>query len=317
MRKSWGFVVLIILVFVGIATVVMQRTTTDKESASTSVMLSEDKGGSSERAVTDKCLRIGATPGEDVAKISSRYEIFLKFLERKLGYKVELFTSTDYASVIEAMRSHKIDVAIFGPLSYVLAASVADAEAFASDYKKNTGSFYEAYIIVHPDSGIENMMQLKGKKFAFVDPASTGGYMIPKLEMLNMGMDPDNDFASVVFSGGHDACALAVKNRSVDGAAVVAHMYDKMMEEKLITEKDVKIIHTTQKFPGGAWAYRRSLDSGTKKEIKEIMLGLSDEEKEELKGFLGSTIKWAEVKDSDYDSLREAAKRLNIDLEAQ
>lgn len=97
MRKSWGFVVLIILVFVGIATVVMQRTTTDKESASTSVMLSEDKGGSSERAVTDKCLRIGATPGEDVAKISSRYEIFLKFLERKLGYKVELFTSTDYA----------------------------------------------------------------------------------------------------------------------------------------------------------------------------------------------------------------------------
>ena len=162
MRKSWGFVVLIILVCVGIATVVIRNTTTDKESAS--VMLSEDKGGNSERAVTDKCLRIGATPGEDVAKISSRYEIFLKFLERKLGYKVELFTSTDYASVIEAMRSHKIDVAIFGPLSYVLAASVADAEAFASDYKKNTGNFYEAYIIVHPDSGIENMMQLKGKK---------------------------------------------------------------------------------------------------------------------------------------------------------
>ena len=67
----------------------------------------------------------------------------------------------------------------------------------------------------------------------------------------------------------------------------------------------------------GVWAYKRSLDSETKKEIKEIMLGLSDGEKEELKGFLGSTIKWAEVKDSDYDSLREAAKRLNIDLEAQ
>jgi len=85
----------------------------------------------------------------------------------------------------------------------------------------------------------------------------------------------------------------------------------------LISEKDAKIIHTTQKFPGSAWAYRRSLDDKTKREIKSIMLGLTDEEKEELREFLGSTIKWAEVKDSDYDSLREAAKKLNIDLEAQ
>lgn len=319
MRKIWIISALALLI--GISAVIAQKINTTspiKESQEVSVISSADKKEASPRQKQEnKVLRIGATPGEDVAKIASRYQIFLKFLEKKLGYKVELFASTDYASVIEAMRAKKIDVAIFGPLSYVLAASIADAEAFASDYKKNTGSFYKAYIIVHPDSGIENVTQLKGKKFAFVDPASTGGYMIPKLEMLNMGMDPDKDFSSVIFAGGHDACALAVKNKSVDGAAVVAHMYDKMIEEKLISEKDVKIIYTTRKFPGGAWAYRRSLDNKSKMKIKEIMLGLSDEEKKELKDFLGSSIKWAEVKDSDYDSLREAAKKLHIDLEAQ
>ena len=317
MKKSWGIVLLAALVLMGIAVVVLQKTDTGKGLLSTSTALSEDREGNREEQIESKCIRIGATPGEDIAKITSQYEVFLKFLEKKLGYKVELFTATDYASVIEAMRSKKIDVAMFGPLSYVLASSIADAEAFASDYRKNTGSFYKAYVIVHPDSGIENLTQLKGKKFAFVDPASTGGYMIPKLEMLNMGIDPDKDFASVIFAGGHDACALAVKNRSVDGATIVAFMYDKIMEEGLISEKDAKRIKKKKKFPGSAWAYRRSLDDKTKREIKSIMLGLTDEEKEELREFLGSTIKWAEVKDSDYDSLREAAKKLNIDLEAQ
>ena len=100
MKKSWGIVLLAVLILTGIAMVVMQKTNTGKGIVSTSTALSEDKeGNSAKQAIEGKCIRIGATPGEDIAKITSQYEVFLKFLEKKLGYKVELFTEIGRAHV--------------------------------------------------------------------------------------------------------------------------------------------------------------------------------------------------------------------------
>ena len=272
-------------------------------------VLQEDSGN------TEKVkIKIGTTPGEDIMKKKEEYKPFVEHLEARTGYEAEIFTSTDYASVVEAMRAGEVDVALYGPLSYVLAADVADAEAFAADYKEELGQFYEAYIITHPDSGINDIQDLKGKNFAFVDPASTGGYLIPTLELIEHGIDPEVDFASTVFAGGHDACALAVKNKNVDGATIVKHIYLKLKEEGLISDDDVKIIYTTNTFPGGTWAFRKDLPEDIKDNIKDALLNLSEEDKEKLKGFMGSTVKWVEAKDSDWDSLREAAKKLNIDL---
>lgn len=262
-------------------------------------------------------IKIGATPGEDIMKKRKQYEPFIEYFEKRTGYEAELFISTDYTSVIEAMRAGEIDIACYGPLSYVLAADIADAEAFAADYMKGLGKFYEAYIIVHPDSNINSIEDLKGKSFAFVDPVSTGGYLIPALELMEHGIDPNVDFMSTIFAGGHDACALAVKNKNVDGATIVKHIYLKMIEEGLIDDNDVKIIYTTNPFPGGTWAFRKGLPEDIKANIKDALLNLSEEDKENLADFMGTVVKWVEAKDSDWDSLRNAAKKLNIDLENQ
>ena len=135
-------------------------------------------------------IKIGTTPGEDIIKKKEEYKPFIEYFEARTGYEAEVFTSTDYASVVEAMRAGEVDIACYGPLSYVLASDVADAEAFAADYREGLGQFYEAYIIVHPDSGINDIEDLKGKNFAFVDPVSTGGYLIPTLELIEHGIDP-------------------------------------------------------------------------------------------------------------------------------
>ena len=94
-------------------------------------------------------------------------------------------------------------------------------------------------------------------------------------------------------------------------------MYLKMKEEGLISDDDVKIIYTTNPFPGGTWAFRKGLPEDIKTNIKDTLLNPSEEDKEKLKDFMGSTVKWVEAKDSDWDSLRDAAKKLNIDLENQ
>lgn len=96
-------------------------------------------GGSEEGATTaageegamPEKLVMGIIPAEDNAAMLRAYEPITEYMSEELGTEVEPFTATDYTGIIEAMRSGEVDVAWFGPLSYVLAAEVADAEAVA------------------------------------------------------------------------------------------------------------------------------------------------------------------------------------------
>lgn len=259
-------------------------------------------------------LRIGTVPAEDAEKTREEYKAVAAYLEKKLGIKTEVFIASDYTGVIEAMRAGKVDLVYYGPLSYVLANEKANAEAFAKEYIKGSGSMYEAYIITHPDNGINKIADLKGKTFAFVDPASTGGYIIPRLAMVKNGINPEKDLASMIYAGGHDATAMAVKNKKVDAAAIVKHKYEKMVKEGLITDKDVKIIHTSDPFPGAAWAWGKDFPEELKGKVKDAIVNIPEEEKPALKKFMGSVSKYDEAKDSDWDPIREAAKLAGIDL---
>lgn len=260
-------------------------------------------------------LRLGAVPGENIEARREEYVPFVEYLERKLDMEVELFVGTDYTATIEAMRAGKLDIAWYGPFSYVLAADIANAEAFAAGYREDDGIYYESYIITHPDSGINDITDLKGKTFAFVDPASTGGYLIPLMHMVEAGIDPEKDLASTVFLGGHDACALAIKNKNVDASTIVKHMYKKALQKGLIVEEDVKIIHVSDPFPGGPLAWRKDLHGDIKEKLLDAILNIPEEEYDKLKDCLEGVVRFEAVDDSTWDILRKAAEVLNLDIE--
>jgi phosphonate transport system substrate-binding protein len=272
--------------------------------------------GTKEPATKDeiKVLRVGAVPGEEVQKRKDQYQPFMDYLSKKLDMEVELFVANDYAGTIEAMRAGKLELAGYGPLSYVLAADIANAEAFAAGYTEEQGIYYKSFIIVHKDSDIHSISDLKGKTFAFVDPASTGGHLIPRMAMLKNGIDPEVDLASVVYVGGHDACAAAVQNKNVDAAAIVKHMYERAIAQGILVEEDVRIIDVSDPFPGGPWAWHKDLPQDLKDKIKDAITNIPEEEYENLKDFLGKTTHYEPVQDSDWDSIREAAELINLDL---
>jgi len=257
-------------------------------------------------------LRFGAVPGEEVENVRAKHEPLAEYLEKALDMEVDIFVGTDFTATVEAMRAGNLDIAFFGPFSYVLATDVANAEAFAIENDKERGIFIESYIITHPDSGIEEIADLKGKTFGFVDPASTGGYLIPRMHMVEAGIDPDNDLASTVFLGGHDACAIAVKNKQVD-AATINTSYHRYVEEGLISEENVKIIHTSEPFPGGPLAWRKDLPEDLKAKIKDAIVNMPEEEFKKI-GKESST-GYVEVEDSDWDVIRKCAEVLELDLE--
>lgn len=265
-------------------------------------------------ALAAEVLKIGATPGENIELTRSRYELITDYLEKKTGIKTELYLATDYTGVIEAMRAGKIDIASFGPLSYVLANNVAGVEAFAKEYREGAGATYIGYIISRKDSGINSIRDLKGKTFAYVDPASTGGHLIPRKEMLKKGVDPDKDLKNTVYLGSHDQVALGVYHKRVDAGAVVNINYEPFLDSKVIDGDELQVIDRSDPFPGSAWAWRKDLPAATKAKVRDALLSLNSENAPELKDFLRKVTKYDAADDSEWDSIRETVNLLHLDL---
>ena len=271
----------------------------------------------SQTAQETKVLRVGAIPSEDSQKVRAAYKPLVDYLEKQTGMKVELFVATDYSGVIEAMRSGKLDVAYFGPFSYIMAADKANAEAFAVEQKKGSGTSYRSIVITSPESGINSLEDLKGHSFAFVDPASTSGNLVPRSFLKKKGIDPDQDFKSVIYAGGHDACELAVKNHKVDAAADADDNYDLMKANGLISDKDIKVIFTSDPIPNSPWAWRKDLPEDLKAKIKTAFLNMAQNDPSGM-GKIGKGIEqYVETNDAAYNGIREIAKIMNIGANGQ
>lgn len=261
-----------------------------------------------------KVLRVGAIPAEDAQKTRENYKPLASYLEKKTGLPVEIFVATDYSGVIEAMRAGKLDIAMFGPFSYVLAADKANAEAFAVEIRKGTGTSYKSIVVTHPDSGINKLEDLKGRTYAFVDPASTSGNLIPRSFYKKANIEPDKDFRNVMYAGGHDAAALAVKNRKVDAASMDDITFNNMKEKAFISDKDIKVIFQSDPIPGSPWAWRKDLPAELKTKIKTAFMNMAKEDQAALSAYGGKVEGYADTADANYNVIRETAKILNLDL---
>ena len=185
-----------------------------------------------------KELRMGLIPADDAEEMLRSYEPLKEYLSEQLGIPVTIQVTSDYSAAIEAMKSKHIDMAWFGPFSYVMAAKVANAEAIVNGVRRSDGkSDYHSVIITRSDSGIETLEDLKGKSFAFVDPASTSGNLIPRKMLIENGIDPDNDFDRSFYAGTHNAVEYAIANGKVDAGADSDNSYNRMVEAGEIGER--------------------------------------------------------------------------------
>ena len=256
-------------------------------------------------------LRVGLIPSEDAQAMMRASQQVMEQLAAKTGMKVKPFVANDYNGVIEAMRSGKIDVAYFGPFSYVLASQLAQAEAFAIPVAKKSGkSSYQSLIISKKDKGLASMAALQGKTFAFVDPSSASGHLFPKAGLKGDGVDTDKYFSRVIFSGSHDASIMAVANGKVDAAAVADPIFQTAIAKGHVKAEDFQIIWRSQPIPESPMAWRKNLDEATKKKVAAALAeikGLPWGDRGELNGF-------APTNDQAYDVVRQTAKTLNLDL---
>ena len=252
-------------------------------------------------------LRVAILPDENASQLIKQNKKLQLYLEERLDKKIELVVTTDYSSMIEAMRFGRLELAYFGALSYVMAKERSEIEAFAAQMKKGS-IMYHGVIIVNTDKMINNILDIRGKTMAFGDPASTSSHLIPRAHLLtNAKLDIDD--YEPVYLGSHDAVALSVQNGNADAGGLSKKIFEHLVERELISLDKVQVIAISNPFPNYPWTMQSSLDPELKDKIKQAFYDLDDPEiTKPLKadGFMPVT-------DADYDVVRSTRRLLSMD----
>ncbi len=235
-------------------------------------------------------ITFGVIPTDSSDNVMERNENLVQYLEKRLGIPIELKTATDYAGVITGMQFKHIDFAYFGPKSYVEAAKRANAEAFVVELSQDEGAGYYGVIITKKESGLKTMKDIKGKIWAFTDPNSTSGTLVPKVYFYKeLKIDPEKYFSKVIYSGSHEASMLAVKNGKVDAASTNDIDMARGDGKRWNAKEDFEIIWKSELIPASPIAYRKDLPASLKKALKEAFIAYADPvglEKLKLKGYV-------------------------------
>lgn len=265
-------------------------------------------------------LRFASISGADEEASSARNKLFVDYLVRTLGMPIDYVQTTDYSSVIEAMRAGRIDIALFGPFSHVIAASEANAEPLVALPNQTTGLLgYKSLIITNVGSGVNTLADLKGRTMAFADPASTSGHLFPRLILANNGItDYKAYFKDVIFSGGHDASLLAVENNRIDAAGVCDTCIERYFREGKADRFKIKVIAESEMIPPSPVSVRADLDPDLKTRITGAYLAMLSSAPEVIQkaNSLSSAPKYgyAKVSESQFNVVRDVTTKLKVDL---
>jgi len=276
-------------------------------------------------------IRIGLLGGENDADRLARYGAYGKLIETTFDVPVKLLPAADYAGVIQAFAAKQIELSYMSPAAYAQAWLQSDGNIvpLTTSQEQDGTTYYVSVLYVRTDSGITTLEQLKGKSLAWADPNSASGYLIPRSEFRQMGIDPEPGkyFGRTGFAGGHEQAVVAVLNRQYDagvtwasGVGDVNEGYTRgnlriMVEKKMLDMKDLRIIWKSRPIENGPLAVRGDTPAEFQADMLALHLAIPKAYPAIYHAVdMGSSQAWVPVKHSDYqvfiDMLKaEAAQR--------
>ena len=169
-------------------------------------------------ASAQQVLRVTAIPDESPTELARKAAPLVKYLESRLGMRVEFTPVTDYAAAVEGLANRKVDLAWFGGFTFVQAQIRSGGKAIPVVQREEDAKFHSVFITADPT--IRQLSDLKGKDVSFGAQSSTSGHLMPRSFLLQAGIDPDKDFRRVAYSGAHDATIAAVAGGKVQAGAL-------------------------------------------------------------------------------------------------
>ncbi|MBK6295483.1 MAG: putative selenate ABC transporter substrate-binding protein [Rhodoferax sp.] len=218
-------------------------------------------------------LRVTAIPDESPTELARKAAPLIKYLEQKLGMKVEFTPVSDYAAAVEALANKQVDMAWYGGFTFVQANIRSGGKALPLVQREEDEKFRSVFI--SSDPAVRTLADLKGQNVSFGSASSTSGHLMPRSFLLQAGIDPDRDFKRVAFSGAHDATIAAVAAGKVQAGALNISVWDKFVAEKKVDPAKVRVIYTTPPYFDYNWTVHADMPAALREKIAAAFLGLS------------------------------------------
>lgn len=283
---------------------------------------SSDSGSDSGKdGYKPKELTVQFVPSQNADKLEAKAKPLEKLLSKKLDIPVKVSVSTNYNTIVEAMKSKKVDVGFLPPTAYTLAhdQKAADLLLQAQRYGVNKDGSnsdklvkdYKSEILVKKDSGIKDLKDLKGKKIALQDVTSTAGYTFPIATLKEAtGINATKDM-KIVNVKGHDQAVISLLNGDVDAAAVFQDARNIVKKDQPNVFKDTKIIKLTEPIPNDTISVRPDMDKEFQDKLKKAFKDIAKtKEGHKIISEVYSHEGYTDAKDSDFDIVRKYEKQV-------
>jgi len=224
-------------------------------------------------AHAQQVFRITAIPDESPTELARKAAPLVKYLEGKLGMKVEFTPVTDYAAAVETLANKQTDMAWFGGFTFVQALQRSGGKVIPLVQREEDEKFRSVFITTEP--AIKSLADLKGRNVSFGSQSSTSGHLMPRSYLIAAGIDPDKDFKRVAYSGAHDATVAAVSSGKVDAGALNISVWDKLVADKKVDPSKVRVFYTTPTYYDYNWTVHADMPAALREKLSKAMLDLS------------------------------------------
>lgn len=262
-------------------------------------------------AQAQQVLRVTAIPDESPTELARKAEPLVKYLEAKLGIKVEFTPVTDYAAAVETLINRKTDLAWFGGFTFVQASVRSGGKVIPLVQREEDERFKSVFITTDP--AIKTLADLKGKDVSFGAQSSTSGHLMPRSVLLGAGLDPDKDFKRVAYSGAHDATVAAVAAGKVQAGALNISVWEKLVAEKKVDTDKVRVFFTTPPYYDYNWSVSAAMPEALRSKIAQAFLALdksTPEGKQILE--LQRATRFVPTKAENYKNIEAAARSAGL-----
>lgn len=268
-----------------------------------------------EIGTADNPVKFFFVPSVDVKVIEDTSQVLKDYLEKKTTYKFKINIPPSFIAVVEAFGTNRADVASINTFGYILAHEKYQTEARLTVIRHGE-STYKAQFLAKKDSGIKELKDFEGKTLAFVDPASTSGYLLPLKILRSKNIKPKD----TMFAMRHDSVVSMIYQGQVEGGATFySPPADNEIQDarRLVktqypdVEDKIKIVELTPPIPNDPIIFRKDLPEKIKTDIVEALMEfVKTKEGQDVLQKLSSVTGFVKATDKDYDSVREMLKSL-------
>ncbi|MBE0568887.1 MAG: phosphate/phosphite/phosphonate ABC transporter substrate-binding protein [Deltaproteobacteria bacterium] len=258
---------------------------------------------------------IGLPPERNIFRQIERYEPLMKYLGNKVGIRFELVVFPRYANIVNDFKSMELDGAFFGSLTHVVAQERLDVMVLARPESLKGVSTYHGMLFVRKDSGIGSARDMKGKRMALVDKATTAGCLLPRVYFSANGVGDYKVFLKEAYlAGTHEDVIHDVMDGKADIGAAKNTVFERMVAEgRPRVNEAVKVLAVTPEVPENGLAVRSSISKELTSKIKEALLAMDrDPEGRRILDDFGAR-RFVETTDKDYEIVYRYARKAGID----